>query len=211
MGNDNKIDNDEELIRRAKAGDIDAFEKLTEKYESKIYSLAMRILQNSHDAEDVTQQTFLSVIENLKNFRGDSSFYTWIMRIATYAALKIIRKRKGLDTVSLEQATEPMKDSDEIPHPEYIADWKENPSDIVNRNETMEAIEQALAELDESYRLVFLLRDVESFSVKETAEILGISEANVKVRLLRARLQLREKLTHLFGDPKTVVKPHNHN
>ncbi len=211
MDKDKIIDNDKELIRRAKAGDIDAFEKLTEKYESKIYSLAMRILQNSHDAEDVTQQTFLSVIENLKNFRGDSSFYTWIMRIATYAALKIIRKRKGLNTVSLEEATEPIKDSDEIPHPEYITDWKENPLDIVNRNETLKIIEQALAELDESYRLVFLLRDVESFSVKETAEILGISEANVKVRLLRSRLQLREKLTHLFGDPKTVVKSHNHN
>ena len=211
MGNAKIIDNDEELIRRAKAGDIDAFEQLTEKYESKIYSLAMRILQNIYDAEDVTQQTFLNVIENLKNFRGDSTFYTWIMRIATYAALKIIRKRKGLDTVSLEQATEPNKENDEIPHPEYIADWKENPSDLVNKKETMQIIEQALAELDENYRLVFLLRDVEGLSVKETAEILGISEANVKVRLLRARLQLREKLTHLFGDPKTAVKPHNHN
>jgi len=180
MGNAKIIDNDEELIRRAKAGDIDAFEQLTEKYESKIYSLAMRILQNIYDAEDVTQQTFLNVIENLKNFRGDSTFYTWIMRIATYAALKIIRKRKGLDTVSLEQATEPNKENDEIPHPEYIADWKENPSDLVNKKETMQIIEQALAELDENYRLVFLLRDVEGLSVKETAEILGISEANVK-------------------------------
>lgn len=205
------VDEDAELVRRAKAGDLCAFETLTEKYESKIYSLAMRILQNPHDAEDVTQQTFLSVIENLKDFRGDSTFYTWIMRIATYAALKIIRKRKGLNTVSLEQATEPNKEDGEFPHPEFIADWKENPSDIVKRDETLRLIEQALGELDDSYRLVFLLRDVEGLSIKETAQILGISEANVKVRLLRARLQLREKLTALFGDRKKALPPHHHN
>ncbi|MGB9603000.1 MAG: sigma-70 family RNA polymerase sigma factor [Limisphaerales bacterium] len=207
----NNRENDEELVRRAKAGDLDAFEKLVQKYESKIYLIALRILQNPHDAQDVTQQTFLSVIENLKNFRGDSSFATWITKIATYAALKIIRKRNGLDTVSLEQTTEPNKDDGEIPHPEYIADWKESPSDIVNRNETRRLIEQALSELEEPYRLTFILRDVEGLSIKETAEVLGISEANVKVKLLRARLQLREKLTRLFANPQKVFPKHDHH
>jgi len=206
-----RVDEDGELVRRAKAGDLEAFEKLAEKYESKIYSIAMRILQNPHDAEDITQQTFLSVIDNLKDFRGDSSFATWITKIATYAALKIIRKRNGLDTVSLEQATEPNKEDGEIPHPEYIADWKENPLDILNRNETNRLIEQALSELEEPYRLIFILRDVEGLSIKETAEILGISEANVKVRLLRARLQLREKLTRLFGNPQKAIPAHKHS
>ncbi len=211
MGNIKKTDQDEDLVNRAKAGDIEAFERLVEKYESRVYSLAMRILQNPHDAQDVTQQTFMNVVENIKDFRGESSFATWIMRIATYAALKIIRKRNGLDTVSLEEATEPDKESGEIPHPEYIADWKENPLDIVRRNETVRLIEQALGELDEQYRMVFLLRDVEGLSIKETADILNISEANVKVRLLRARLQLREKLTKLFGDSTRVLVHHKHS
>lgn len=199
------IDEDLELVNLAKTGNLEAFEKLVEKYEGRIYSLAMRILQNPHDAEDVTQQTFLNVIENLKNFRHESTFSTWIMRIATYAALKIIRKKRGLDTISLDHAIEEKKDNGEIPHPEYIADWKENPSNIVRRNEAINLIEKALAELEEPYRLVFLLRDVEGFSIKETAEILGITEANVKVRLLRARLQLREKLTRVFGDKSNIV------
>lgn len=210
MVNGKIIDEDLDLVREAKAGKIEAFEKLVEKYEGRVYSLAMRILQNPHDAEDVTQQTFLNVIENLKNFRHESTFSTWIMRIATYAALKIIRKRRGLDTISLENATEEKRDDGEIPHPEYVADWKENPHEIARRNETLKMIEEALSELEEPYRLVFLLRDVEGFSIKETADILGISEANVKVRLLRARLQLREKLTRLFGDEKKAVMRNHH-
>lgn len=210
MGNGKVIDDDLELVQQAKTGNLEAFEKLVDKYEGRIYSLAMRILQNPHDAEDVTQQTFLNVIENLKNFRHESTFSTWIMKIATYAALKIIRKKRGLDTISLDHATDEKKENGEISHPEYIADWKENPSNIVRRNEALRLIEEALAELDESYRIVFLLRDVEGFSIRETADILGISEANVKVRLLRARLQLREKLTRMFGDENKAISNKRH-
>jgi RNA polymerase sigma-70 factor (ECF subfamily) len=192
---------DTELVARARAGELDAFEALTNRHEQRVYSLALRMLRHEQDAEDVTQQTFLSALEGLAGFRSDASFSTWLLRIATYAALKVIRKRKGLDTVSLEEATEPANDYDAIPHPEYIADWRQSPEQLVHKNEIRRLLDDALAKLPEKHRLVFLLRDVEGLSVKETAEALGISEANAKVRLLRARLQLREELTRSLGDP----------
>lgn len=203
------IPNDE-LVRRAKAGDLAAFEELVSRQERQIYSLAFRILQNPHDAEDVTQQAFLSAVENLAKFREESSFATWLNRIATFAALKVIRKRKGLATVSLEEATEPQEDYDSIPHPEYIADWKQSPEQLVERDETRRLLDDALAKLDEKHRLVFLLRDVEGLSVAETAGALGLTESNVKMRLLRARLQLREALTRTLGDPATRIQRGQH-
>jgi RNA polymerase sigma-70 factor (ECF subfamily) len=201
---------DAELVARAKAGELDAFEALTNRYEQRVYSLALRMLRHEQDAEDVTQQTFLSALEGLEGFRGDASFSTWLLRMATYAALKVIRKRKGLDTVSLEEATEPAEDYDTIPHPEYIADWRQSPEQLVQENETRRLLDEALAKLDEKHRLVFLLRDVEGLSVKETADALGLSETNTKVRLLRARLQLREELTRSLGDPGRRVTRSRH-
>jgi RNA polymerase sigma-70 factor, ECF subfamily len=199
-------ESDAELVRRAQAGELDAFEALAERYEERVYSLALRMLRHEQDAEDVTQQAFLSALEALKNFRGEASFSTWLLRIATHAALKVIRKRKGLETVSLEEATEPGEDYGSIPHPEYIADWRQSPEQLVHRNEVRRLLDAALGKLDEKHRLVFLLRDVEGLSVKETAEALGLSEANIKVRLLRARLQLREELTRTLGDPARQVE-----
>jgi RNA polymerase sigma-70 factor (ECF subfamily) len=194
---------DAELVRRAKAGELPAFEELVSRHERRVYSLAYRMLRNPHDAEDVTQQAFVSALEHLADFREQSSFYTWLMRIASHAALKIIRKRKGLPTESL--------DDPAIPHPEFIAEWKDSPAKLAQQNETAKLIEDALAELDEKHRLVFLLRDVEGLSVRETAEATGLTEANVKVRLLRARLQLRERLTQTFGDAGKRVAPHSHS
>ena len=203
---------DVELVARAQAGELDAFEALANRYEQRVYSLALRMLRHQQDAEDVTQQTFLSALENLGGFRGDASFATWLLRIATHAALKVIRKRKGLDTISLEEATEETNGYDTIPRPEYIADWCQSPEQLVPKNEIQRLLDEALANLDEKHRLVFLLRDVEGLSVKETAETLGLSEANTKVRLLRARLQLRELLTRTLGDPerRVVRTPHEH-
>jgi len=202
---------DAELVQRAQAGDVDAFETLTTRHEQRVYSLAMRMLRQEQDAEDVTQQRFLSALQNLNGFRGEASFSTWLLRIATHAALKIIRKREGLDMVSLEEATEPRDDSDAIPHPEFIADWRQSPEELVQRRETQRLLDEALGQLDEKHRLVFLLRDVEGLSIKETANALGLSEANTKVRLLRARLQLRERLTQTLGDPATRVFPSHHH
>jgi RNA polymerase sigma-70 factor, ECF subfamily len=204
---------DLELVQRAQAGALEAFETLTNRYERQVYSLALRMLRQEQDAEDVTQQTFLSALENLDGFRGEASFSTWLLRIATHAALKVIRKRKGLNTVSLEQTTEEPDSLGTVPHPEYIADWRQSPEELVHQHEVRRLLDQALAQLDEKHRLVFLLRDVEGLSVKETAEALGLSEANTKVRLLRARLQLREALTRTLGDParRLVRGPHHHH
>jgi len=199
---------DAELVRRAKAGDLAAFETLATRHERGIFTLARRITGNESDAEDVTQQAFLSAIEGLDGFREEAGFATWLHRIATHAALKVIRKRKGLPTVSLEASTEPQEGYDAVPHPEYIADWKESPGELVDRHETSRLIDEALAELDEKHRVIFLLRDVDGLSIKETADALGVSEANVKVRLLRARLHLREQLTRVFGDPAKRFEPH---
>jgi RNA polymerase sigma factor (sigma-70 family) len=108
---------DSDLVRRAKAGELEAFEQLAARYEQKVYSLARRIVQQPEDAEDVTQQTFLSAVEHLDGFREEASFSTWLLRVATHAALKVIRKRRGLPMVSLEANTEPQEGYDTIPHP----------------------------------------------------------------------------------------------
>ena len=197
---------DDELVLRAKAGDVDAFESLAYRHEQRVYSLALRMLRQEQDAEDVTQQTFLSALEHLNGFRGEASFATWVMRIATHAALKLLRKQHGLGTVPLDAATDGADADETIPHPEYIADWRQSPAQLVERNETRRLLDEALAQLDDKHRLVFLLRDAEGLSVRETAAALGLSEANVKVRLLRARLQLRELLTRTLGDPDSRVQ-----
>lgn len=201
---------DAQLVTLAKAGDLSAFEALVHRHERAAYSLARWMLQNEQDAEDVTQQTFLSALEHLAGFRAEASFKTWLLRIATHAALKTIRKRKGLNTISLTEATEVSENLDFIPHPEFIADWRQSPEQLVPRNETRRLLDEALAQLDEKHRLVFLLRDVEGLSVKETSDALGLSESNVKVRLLRARLQLREHLTRALGDPQMRLKRGHH-
>lgn len=197
---------DTELVTLAKTRNLEAWETLISRYEEKVYSLAMRMLRQTQDAEDVTQQTFLNVMEHLDSFRGESKFSTWLLRIATHAALKVIRKRKGLKTISLEESTQANESTDQIPHPEYVASWKEIPEKLLLSSELKELLDEALAELDEKYRIVFLLRDVEGLSIKETAEAISLSEANTKIRLLRARLQLREKLTRVLGDPATVIQ-----
>jgi len=205
---------DAELVRRAKAGDLAAFEELVNRYERRIWTLAKRMVQHREDAEDVTQETFLTALEHLDELRDEERFGAWLVQIATRHAFRVLEQRQRAPTISLETMTSEMADEDDgepIPHPEFIADWRENPEDLLMRAETRQLIEQALNELPEKYRLVFLLRDVEGLSVKETAEALGISEANVKVRLLRARLQLREKLMRYFGDEAKRLMPHRHD
>ncbi len=199
-----------DLVRRANAGDFNALEELTTRHEQQVYSLALRMLRHRQDAEDVVQQTFLSMVEHLSGFREESSFTTWLMRIATHAALKVIRKRRGLDTISLEATAEAARQGESIPHPEFIADWREAPHELIARGETGQLLEDALNRLDEKHRLVFILRDVQGLSVRETAKALALTESNVKVRLLRARLALREQLTRVLGDPATRLEPHRH-
>ena len=188
---------------------MDAFETLVSRHERRIYSLARRMTGSVEDAQDVTQQTFISALRNLSRFRETAAFSTWLTTIAANAALKVVRKRRGLPTQSLDEATAPAADG-HIPHPEFIADWRETPDKLLQRAETRQQLDAAIASLDPGQRAVFLLRDVEDLSVRDTAKALRLSEANVKVRLLRARLQLRERLTRAFGDAARRYEPGSH-
>lgn len=201
---------DRPLVAQAKAGDFSALESLLVKYERQVYAVGRRILQQHQDAEEVTQQTFVSVLEHLDEFREEAQFRTWLLRIATNHALSLLRKRALRTGVPLDQ-DDTADGYDGIPLPEYIAAWRETPDEIAARRETRRHVDEALAELDDKYRSVFVLRDIEDCTTRETAEILGISVEAVKVRLLRARLMLRERLTRLFGDESTRVEPHRHH
>jgi RNA polymerase sigma-70 factor (ECF subfamily) len=201
---------DQYYVRAARDGSLKAFEVLVRRHERRIYSLTRRLTGSDHDAQDATQQTFISAMEHLAGFRENAAFSTWLTTIAAHAALKIVRKRRGLPTTSLDAATDPGDRAGRIPHPEYIADWRDTPDRLLQRAETHAILDAAVSDLDPAHRAVFLLRDVESFSVKETARALGISEANVKVRLVRARLRLRERLTRAFGDRARRYAPQTH-
>ena len=201
---------DEHLMSQAAAGDFAAFQELIARFQSRVFGVAVRIVGQRQDAEDVTQQTFLSLIEHVDSFRGESSVATWILRIATNHALKVLRKRRGLPTVAWAESTD--EDSySTLPHPEFIARWSASPETLVQQAEVREQVESALTTLDEKYRIVFVLRDIEGLSVRETAKALELTEATVKVRLLRARLMMREQLTRAFGDESTRLFPnHEH-
>lgn len=203
------------LVAKAKAGDFAAFDKLISRYEKRVWTLARRMLRHQEDAEDVMQNTFLTAFENLDKLRNDERFGAWLMQIATRHAFRLLEKRKRDWAFSLDSSNNHSEDDDgnELPQnvrPEFIAEWRENPEELLLQAEKRQMIEQALSELPEKYRIVFLLRDVDGLSVRETAKALNITESNVKVRLLRARLQLREKLTGYFGDESKRLQPHNH-
>lgn len=201
----NRPDPDAEDVARAREGSYEAFERLVARHEGAVYAMAMRITRRPEDAEDAVQQTFLSVLEHLDGFAGQSLFRTWLLKIATNHALKILRKRKGLSAISMDSGSE---DEPALPHPEFIAPWRDDPGQVAQQRETQQLLAEAMDQLDDKYRLVFVLRDVQGLSTEETAELLRLSAANVKVRLLRARLMLRERLTRALGDPARSMMPH---
>lgn len=182
------------LVHRAREGDTTAFNDLVRRYERKIYRLAMNITQNAEDAEDVLQETFLKAYEHLGDFQGNSKFYTWLVRIAVNEALMKLRKRKSDRTVPLD---EPVETGEETVVRE-IAVWDQDPETKYSQEELSGILKEAIESLRPAFRTVFVLRDIEELSTEETAQALGISVPAVKSRLLRARLQLREKLTRFF-------------
>jgi RNA polymerase sigma-70 factor (ECF subfamily) len=182
------------LVEASRAGDTRAFSELVERYERKIYRLAKHITQNDEDAEDVLQESFMKAYTHLDSFQGDSKFYTWLVRIAVNEALMKLRKRKSDRTVSLD---EPQDTGEDLVTRE-IAVWDDDPEKKYSREELAEILDEAVQSLKPSFRTVFVLRDIEELSTEDTAQTLGISIPAVKSRLLRARLQLREKLTRYF-------------
>jgi RNA polymerase sigma-70 factor (ECF subfamily) len=188
------VDDEQELVARARQGDTASFSTLLRRYEGKIFRLAMNITQNREDAEDVLQESFLKAYEHLDQFLGNSKFYTWIVRIAVNQALMKLRKRRSDRAVSLDEQI----DTGEDTVVREIAAWDPDPEQRYSREELHTILTSVIDELAPIYRTVFTLRDVDGLSTEETAEALDLSVPAVKSRLLRARLQLRDKLTRFF-------------
>lgn len=198
------MDNDLALVQAAQRGDKRAFAQLVEKYEQRVYNLARKMMRDQQDAEDVLQETFISVYRNLGNFHSDSSFSTWLYRIATNASLMKLRSRKP-PPLSLDEPVESGDGANTLPH--EIVDWGITPEQALLSGETRAQMDAAIANLPESLRAVFVLRDIEGLSVQETADVLDISIPNVKTRLHRARLLLRENLSIYFKEQATTQDP----
>lgn len=182
------------LISLARSGDGAAFTQLVDRYSRKVFRLAKHITQNNEDAEDVLQDTFLKAYEHLGEFQEQSKFYTWVVRIAVNESLMRLRKRRTGRIVSLDEPV----DTGEETIAREIAVWDENPEQRYSREEMHGILEQAVDGLAPIFKTVFVLRDIDELSTEETASALGISVPAVKSRLLRARLQLRDRLTRFF-------------
>jgi RNA polymerase sigma-70 factor (ECF subfamily) len=182
------------LVHPAKGGDVQAFDELVRRYDRNVFRIAQHITHNREDAEDVVQDAFLKAYENLNQFQGQSKFYTWLVRIAVNEALMKLRRLKPGRTVSLDEDVKTEEDS----LPREVADWSPNPEQQYSQAELKDILTRTIQGLPMSFRTVFVLRDVEGLSTEETAEALELSVPAVKSRLLRARLQLRERLNRYF-------------
>src|SRR5260370_38134620 len=183
-----------QLVRRAKRGDDAAFEELVRRYDRNVFRIAQHITQNREDAEDVVQEAFLKAYGNLATFQEQSKFYTWLVRVAGNEALMKLRRRRPERTVSLDEEVKTEDDS----VPREVADWSPNPEQQYTQAELREILDKTIHGLPATFRTVFVLRDVEGLSTEETADALELSIPAVKSRLLRARLQLRERLNKYF-------------
>ena len=193
------VEDDRELLTRAQAGDMSAFESLVGKHEDKVYGLALRMTRSEADAAEITQDTFLSAYQHLSEFRGEAAFGSWVHRIAANNALMRLRRQKVVDIVS-----------DELAGPEFTergsladgpeSDWSKRADDKIIEDELGRAIQAATDALPEGYREVFLLKDVEGLSYEEISEMVGISIPAVKSRLHRARLALREAIDAFYKE-----------
>lgn len=193
-----------ELVRRACDGDKEAFYSLVRPCERAVYAAAMSIVNNSADAEEVAQEAVLKALAHLAGFRSEAKFSTWLIQITINEARSRLRKdRRHL----YESIDEPRTDEEGDYSPKDFADWREIPSEALKRDELRNALKRALATLPLKYREVFILRDIQNLSIEETAEILGISEGNVKTRLLRARLQMRDALAPGIDGSWSTGKP----
>jgi RNA polymerase sigma-70 factor (ECF subfamily) len=181
---------EQELIRRVQNGEQEKFYELIRPYERRVYSAAFSILRNEADAEDAAQEAMLKAFANLRQFRSEARFSTWLIQIAVNEAL--MRRRK--EHAEIMQPIAERQDEEGSYIPKDFADWREIPSEALERKEVRGLLLEALASLGEKYREIFILRDVQHLSIQDVSETLGISQASVKTRLLRARLMLRDLL-----------------
>ena len=193
----NKADENSKIdLKALRRKDKHAFAQLVNQNSDNIYRLGMKMLGNPQDAEDILQETFIKAFDNIDRFEGRSKVSTWLYRIAVNEALMLLRKRKD----NLTEIDAELETKNGALQPRQIVDWCCLPEKELVSNESRKRINAAIQTLSDANRAAFLLRDVEGLTTKETAEVLDISESAVKVRLMRARLQLREELTNFFAD-----------
>ncbi len=184
------ISREQALIERVQRGENEHFYELVRPYERRVYAAAWAILRNETDAEDVAQEAMLKALRGIRQFRAEARFSTWLIQITVNEALMRRRRERS----GMMEAIDDQRDEEAEYTPRDFADWREIPSEALERKEVRQILAQALAALDRKYREVFVLRDMEQLNIQETAETLGISVASVKTRLLRARLMLRDLL-----------------
>jgi RNA polymerase sigma-70 factor (ECF subfamily) len=181
-----------QIIASILAGDAHLFHQLIRPYERSVYVMALSFLKNEADAEDIAQEAFLKAFRNLSRFRGDSKFGTWLISITLNEARTRLRQQKTVQLESIDAPDDP--DEDPRVSPAILRDWREIPSEALERKEVRDLLKIAVDALPPAYREIFLLRDVEELSIAETAEVLKINTGLVKVRLHRARIMLQKHL-----------------
>ena len=189
---------DDELVRFAQGGENRAFDELVRRYQDRVYRLSYKILRHEDDAAEALQDAFLSAYRGLKNFKAESTFSTWLYRIATNASLMKYRKRRD-NHISLDQS---QSQNDEA-EPMQLPDWSAQPPEELLTAEMREVMKDSIERLPEELRTVFVLRDIRELSNDAVSKELGLSVAAVKSRLHRARIALRERLNRYFADKLT--------
>ena len=184
------IRDEAQMIAAILAGDRELYHKLTQPYELSVYRMAMSFVKNETEAEDVAQEAFLKAFRNLANFRGESKFSTWLISITLNEARRRLRRQS---TVRMESLDEPPEEGGKI-SPALLRDWREIPSEALERKEVRSLLQEAIGHLSPMYREVLVMRDIEDLSTEETAGTLAISISSVKVRLHRARIMLQKEL-----------------
>ncbi len=193
-------DNDFDLIQAINSGQTDKFHDLVIRYEQKLYNFSLRMCRNPSDAEDMIQDTFLNVFKYLKNFRHETKFKNWLYKVAASTCIK--KRRKSKFAPDKELSLDEFLPNDEAEKPEHVPEWALLPLDKLLNEELSSVINKTIISIPKKYRVVIVLRDIEGFSTAETAQILNLSPSNVKVRLHRARLYLRDKLKGYFGNDR---------
>jgi len=193
-------DNDFDLIQAINSGQTEKFHDLVKRYEQKLYNFSLRMCRNPSDAEDMVQDTFLNVFKYLKNFRYETKFKNWLYKVAASTCIK--KRRKSKFAPDKELSLDEFLPNDEAEKPEHVPEWALLPLDKLLNEELSSVINKTIISIPKKYRVVIVLRDIEGFSTAETAQILNLSPANVKVRLHRARLYLRDKLKGYFENDR---------
>lgn len=193
-----RVDSDSELIQAIQAGQIERFPELVQRYEGGLYNFGLKMCGETQDAEDVVQDTFLNVFRYLKGFRYETKFKNWLYRIATSTCIK--KRRKSKFAPDRELSLDEFLPHDEAAVERQVPAWASLPLEQVLNDELGRTLKKAILELPEKYRVVLVLRDIEGFSTDESAHILNLSPSNIKVRLHRARLFLRDKLKTYYKE-----------